>query len=74
MIYKLSFYGLLTIQATTLLTGCTNVGVWDRNILAKDTMTTIPDPLGVALDNEIEFAREGTEGAKGLNAGGCGCN
>ena len=57
-----------------LLTGCANVDPWDRNILAKESMTLQPDPLGSALRDHIEFSREGTQGATSSGGGGCGCN
>lgn len=65
---------LFFVALGAMLTGCTNVEPWDRNILAKDNMVVIPDPMGTELASHIQFAREGTEGATGANGGGCGCN
>jgi len=73
MITKVSLYGLLTAQVIGLLTGCTNVEPWDRNILAKDNMTIIPDTLGAEFLDHVYTSREGTEGATGVGGGGCGC-
>ena len=74
MITKVSLYGLLAVQALGLLSGCTNVETWDRNILAKDNMTIIPDPSGAEFLDHVYIAREGTEGATGVGGGGCGCS
>jgi hypothetical protein len=74
MFTRFYFYGLLALPVISSLTGCTNVEPWDRNILAKDSMTVMPDNLGALVRNELEYGREGTEGAVGINAGGCGCN
>ena len=73
MIYKLGFYGLLSLHLA-FLTGCTNVEPWSRNILAKNHMTLMPDPLGTAFSDHVNSSREGTEGATGSGGGGCGCN
>jgi hypothetical protein len=71
---KLTIISLLSLPVIGFLSGCTNVEPWDRNILAKDHMTMIPDPLGAEFTDHMHFAREGTEGATGTSAGGCGCN
>jgi hypothetical protein len=64
-------FGLLGMG---FLTGCANVEPWDRNILAKENMTLIPDPSGAEMMGHAQFSREGTEGATGTGGGGCGCN
>jgi hypothetical protein len=74
MLTRFRIYGLLALPLISSLTGCTNVESWDRNILAKDSMTVIPDTLGSLVHNELEYGREGTEGSTGISAGGCGCN
>lgn len=74
MIRQMGIYSILALPPLWFLTGCTNVEPWDRNLLAKDHMTMIPDPLGAEFTDHMHFAREGTEGATGTSAGGCGCN
>jgi hypothetical protein len=74
MVYKFGFCCLLSTLTAGLLSGCTNVEPWERNILAKDHMTLIPDPLGAEFINHVYSSREGTEGATGTVGGGCGCN
>ena len=71
---RLNSRALLIGLTILLLTGCANVDPWDRNILAKESMTLRPDPLGSTMRNHIEFSREGTQGATGAGGGGCGCN
>lgn len=65
---------LLCIPPFFSLVGCTNVEPWDRNILARDDMTLLPDPLDAEWKTHAQFSREGTEGATGISGGGCGCN
>jgi hypothetical protein len=76
MIKNLRLYpqALLIGLTILLLTGCANVDPWDRNILAKESMTLQPDPLGAAMRDHAQFSREGTLGATSSGGGGCGCN
>ena len=59
-----------------LMTGCTSMGVepWDRDILARDDMQLVADPLEAATDDHIYFSREASSGGRGFGGGGCGCN
>lgn len=65
--------GLLTLVSVT---GCTSLGAdpWDRDILAKDEMQLVTDPLEVATDDHIYFSKEASSGGRGFGGGGCGCN
>ena len=58
------------------LAGCTSLGVepWDRDILAKDVMQLVADPLEAATDDHIYFSKEASSGGRGFGGGGCGCN
>lgn len=42
------------------LTGCTSLGVepWDRDILARDDMQLVADPLEAATDDHIYFGKQ----------------
>ena len=66
------------ITATLLLTcsGCASLGVepWERDILAKDEMQLIADPVEAAIDDHIYFSKEASSGGRGFGGGGCGCN
>lgn len=59
-----------------LLSSCSTLGVepWERDILAKDEMQLIGDPLDVAIDEHIYFSKEASSGGRGFGGGGCGCN
>ena len=65
--------GLLTFVSVT---GCTSLGVepWDRDILAKEEMQLVADPLEAATDDHIYFSKEASSGGRGFGGGGCGCN
>jgi hypothetical protein len=58
------------------LGGCSSMGVepWERDILAKDEMQLVADPLEAAIDDHIYFSKEASSGGRGFGGGGCGCN
>jgi hypothetical protein len=70
----------LRIAALTLVlacsAGCSSMGVdpWDRDILAREDMALVVDPLEAATDDHIYFSKEATSGGRGFAGGGCGCN
>ncbi len=74
MVIKFWSQGMPVVLTAVILTGCTNVEPWDRYILAKESMTFMPDPLGAEWREHAQFSREGTQGATGASSGGCGCN
>ena len=66
----------ILIATLASLTGCTSLGVepWDRDILARDDMQLVADPLEAATDDHIYFSKEASSGGRGFGGGGCGCN
>ena len=56
--------------------GCSTMGVepWDRDVLAREDMQLITDPLEAATDDHIYFSKEASSGGRGFGGGGCGCN
>ena len=56
--------------------GCTSMGVepWERDVLAKEEMQLVTDPVEAALDDHIYFSKEASRGGRGFGGGGCGCN
>jgi Domain of unknown function (DUF4266) len=66
----------LALACLLLLTvgGCVRVKPYERELLAKPTMTFQPDPHEDVLDNHMLEAREGAAGGYGSAGGGCGCN
>lgn len=67
---------LLTVPLLFLAAGCTSMGVepWERDILAKEEMQLISDPVEAGLDDHIYFSKEASSGGRGFGGGGCGCN
>ncbi len=59
-----------------LFSACSTMGVeaWERDILAKDEMQLVADPLEAAIDDHIYFSKEASSGGRGFGGGGCGCN
>jgi len=59
-----------------VLGGCSSMGVepWDRDVLARDDMQLVADPLEAAIDDHIYFSKEASSGGRGFGGGGCGCN
>ncbi len=59
-----------------LVSGCSSLGVqpWERDVLAREDMQLVADPLEAATDDHIYFSKEATSGGRGFGGGGCGCN
>ncbi len=67
----------IILTSLLLLTGCsvTNVQPWEKETLAKDTMTVnAGNSLFTKFENHIYFSKEGSKGGGGVAGGGCGCN
>ena len=73
---QLSFRCVVLCAMTLIAGGCSSMGVeaWERDVLAKDEMQFISDPLEVAIDEHIYFSKEASSGGRGFGGGGCGCN
>ena len=69
---------VLALAAALLLvaSGCSSMGVepWERDILAKDEMQLLSDPLEASIDDHIYFSKEASSGGRGFGGVGCGCN
>jgi hypothetical protein len=67
---------LLSLLALALLSGCANMGVdiWERDLLAKESMQPVPDFFDNFYDEHIYFSKEAASGGQGVGGGGCGCN
>ena len=74
--------GRKLFQAAVLTTfvfvigGCSSMGVepWERDVLAKDEMQLVTDPIEATTDDHIYFSKEASSGGRGFGGGGCGCN
>jgi len=74
--------GRKLFQAAVLTTlvivigGCSSMGVepWERDVLAKDEMQLVTDPIEANTDDHIYFSKEASSGGRGFGGGGCGCN
>ena len=64
------------IVAASSASACSSLGVepWERDILAKDEMQLVADPLEASIDDHIYFSKEASSGGRGFGGGGCGCN
>jgi hypothetical protein len=67
---------LVLATIAQFLAGCSSMGVepWERDILAKEEMLLVSDPLEAAIDDHIYFSKEASSGGRGFGGGGCGCN
>lgn len=61
---------------SVVVTGCSQWGVqpWERDLLAKQDMQLISDPVEAGLDDHIYFSKEASSGGASFGGGGCGCN
>jgi Domain of unknown function (DUF4266) len=57
-----------------LLSSCTTVQPWEKDLLAKPSMALITSKIDSALDEHIYFSKEASLGGQGVGGGGCGCN
>jgi hypothetical protein len=66
----------IVFVSTAVFSGCSTMGVeaWERDVLAKDEMQLVSDPLEAAIDDHIYFSKEASSGGRGFGGGGCGCN
>ena len=67
---------LLLAVLTVACAGCSSMGVepWERDVLAKEEMQLVSDPVEAATDDHIYFSKEASSGGRGFAGGGCGCN
>jgi hypothetical protein len=67
---------LCACAAPLALSACSGLGVqpWDRDVLARDEMQIVSDPLESSADEHIYFSKEASSGGQGFGGGGCGCN
>ena len=67
---------LSAVLLLAVCAGCSSMGVepWERDVLAREDMQLITDPLAAATDVHIYFSKEASSGGRGFGGGGCGCN
>ena len=65
---------LLLLCALTLACGCARVRPWQREDLARRSMTEDREKGEERFEQHARGAREGADGGSGAAGGGCGCN
>ena len=67
---------LSAVLLLAVCAGCSSMGVepWERDVLAREDMQLITDPLEAATDDHIYFSKEASSGGQSVGGGGCGCN
>jgi len=67
---------IFCVPALLAISACSSLGVepWERDVLAKDEMQLVTDPIEAATDDHIYFSKEASSGGRGFGGGGCGCN
>lgn len=67
---------IFCVPALLVISACSSLGVepWERDVLAKDEMQLVTDPIEAATDDHIYFSKEASSGGRGFGGGGCGCN
>lgn len=64
----------ILLSATVLLSACTVVAPYERNLLSKPGMALNTDPMESSIKEHIYFAKEGSSSGSAVTGGGCGCN
>ncbi|VAW67654.1 putative lipoprotein [hydrothermal vent metagenome] len=67
-------FRLSIIACLLLLSACTTVQPWEKDLLAKPSMALVPDQNESFLDEHVYFSKEASTGGQGVGGGGCGCN
>jgi len=67
-------YRLFLITSLIMLSACSTVQPWERDLLAKPSMALVADETEIFLDEHIYFSKEASTGGQGVGGGGCGCN
>jgi len=67
---------IICLSGCLLISACSHWGVqpWERELLAKQEMLLISDPVEAGLDEHIYFSKEASSGGASFGGGGCGCN
>jgi hypothetical protein len=67
---------LVCLLAIASGSACSSMGVepWERDVLAREQMQLVTDPLEAGIDDHIYFSKEASSGGRGFGGGGCGCN
>ena len=65
---------LFLLSCLVSLSACTTVQPWQKDLLAKPSMSLITSEVDNALDEHIYFSKEASLGGQGVGGGGCGCN
>lgn len=67
-------YKIMFVVSLLLLTACSTVQPWEKDLLAKPSMALVTSDIDNALDEHIYFSKEASMGGQGVGGGGCGCN
>jgi hypothetical protein len=67
---------IFSLSVMVMLSACSTLGVepWERDVLARDEMQLVSNPLEANIDDHIYFSKEASSGGRGFGGGGCGCN
>lgn len=65
---------IILVVSMLLLTACSTVQPWEKDLLAKPSMALVTSDIDNALDEHIYFSKEASMGGQGVGGGGCGCN
>ncbi|VAW57378.1 Phosphonate ABC transporter phosphate-binding periplasmic component (TC 3.A.1.9.1) [hydrothermal vent metagenome] len=65
---------IFIIISLLMLSACSTVQPWEKDLLAKPSMALVADENENFLDDHIYFSKEGATGGQGVGGGGCGCN
>lgn len=73
---RVKFPAVIVLLVASASSACSSLGVepWERDVLAKEEMQLITDPVEAGLDDHIYFSKEASSGGRGFGGGGCGCN
>ena len=67
-------FRLSILTSLLMLSACSTVQPWEKDLLAKPSMALVADQNESFLDEHVYFSKEASTGGQGVGGGGCGCN
>jgi hypothetical protein len=64
----------IAVVIATQLMACSTVKPWERDVMARRSMSLDKNPMFLAMDDHVYFSKEAAAGGRTFDGGGCGCN
>jgi hypothetical protein len=65
---------LVAVMLIAQLMACSSVKPWERDVMARRSMSLEKNPMFLSMDDHVYFSKEAAAGGRTFDGGGCGCN